>query len=36
MGLDLDLYGATEQELAHKTTGTGRAPEEERTSYEIV
>jgi hypothetical protein len=35
--IDLDvIYGKPELEIVHQTTGTGRATEEERTSYEII
>jgi hypothetical protein len=37
MGIDLDiLFGTAELEIVHQTTETGRATEEERTSYEII
>jgi hypothetical protein len=37
MGIDLDvIFGNQELEIVHQTTGTGTAPEEERTSYETV
>lgn len=35
--IDLDvIYGQFEQDQAYVLTGTGRASEEERTSYEAI